>query len=314
MPTYHATTKIRRGAQPPGELIYLSERKLLNMARSQGLDTAWFDTDVTAQVEGQGALPLLPGTGACAGGKVIAQRVDPQPRRERAMEQALEKLLRRLSKYELADLDAGEQGVHEGDWFRFHRRLRFGVGTDDSTGSVRALILVDQEPVDDSGIGAGLLMNGDPKHLRPPYRPDDVDDHPGHRSGSGTGRLFRWLNEAREAHEKTGVADRAAHEMGVFATDPPTEGGKVPVSMYNLFARDDWMTDPRFPQLVNPAACEGIAKAYLVRTWEQTTVVMGSPLYARTQSVPEVEVGEDAHRRDVGGRSGFISRLFRRPS
>lgn len=302
---------IGRRAQLPGELLYLSKGKVLERAGQLGIDTAWFERDVTVEGEARGAVPLLPGTGASGRVKVSARRVDPQPEGERAIESTLERVVRQLSKRGLADLDAGEEAVREGAWFRFHRRLRFGVGSDDSTCSVRALILVDQEPVEDSGVTPGLLMNGSPEHLRPPYRSDGLGDQAGFRSGSGTGHLFRWLTAAREAREKDEAADLDALEVPLFATDRPRDDPHVPVAMYNLFARDDWMSHPRFPQLMSPATCEGVARADLVHTWGQTAVVMGSPLYVRVQSL---QVREDPPRRDARRSSGSTSRLFRRLS
>lgn len=76
----------------------------------------------------------------------------------------------------------------------------------------------------------------------------------------------RWVSSLRELLSK----DRA-----------------VAPSMYRLFAQDDWMHNPRFPQLVDHAPCEGIAQATLVVAGESLTTVMATPLFLRVRSIPQ---------------------------
>jgi hypothetical protein len=56
--------------------------------------------------------------------------------------------------------------------------------------------------------------------------------------------------------------------------------------MYSLFARDDWMENPRFPEIVNHEPCEGVARATFVTVAETRTIVMASPLYVRVRAIP----------------------------
>jgi hypothetical protein len=173
-------------------LIYLSETKLWNMARSRGISTAQFEFDFTAEVAGGVRASLTPRTSVSAAAHAEARHVDPQ-QRERAMDRMLNDVVVALRKDGLADLDLdySSQTPRDGGWFRFHRDLRFGYGSADDNRSVSALVLVDREPVGEPG-RAGLLMNGSPWHLREPYRPPDGAQIAGARSGSSTGRLFRW--------------------------------------------------------------------------------------------------------------------------
>jgi hypothetical protein len=127
-------------------------------------------------------------------------------------------------------------------------------------------------------------MFGDAEHLRAPYYSEELCNSPGSRSGSGTGVLFVWLQEVRRALEEDPSADLVS--LRKMLADRPRVGGRAASTMYQLFARDDWMDNPRFPQLLHHAPCEGIAQASLVAAEETLTVVMGSPLYVRVRGIP----------------------------
>jgi hypothetical protein len=274
--------RMRRRPGLRGELVYLSEAKLLSLASQLGVKARWFETDVAVEATGRAAAPLAPGTGVSAQASVHAKRVDPR-QRERSVERLLDDVVQRLDRLVLPDLDRGGGALSERGWFRFHRRLRFGVGTDNSTRSVRELVMVDREPVVDDGYVPGLLMNGSARHLQPPFRPADPDGLTGNRSGSNTGHLFRWLHDARRALDEDPAADLDALDVPLLGGDFPRECRDLPVQMYRLFANPDWMYDRRFPQLLDHAPCEGVAQASLITRHNDTAVVMGSPLYMRAR-------------------------------
>jgi hypothetical protein len=71
--------------------------------------------------------------------------------------------------------------------------------------------------------------------------------------------------------------------------------------MYRLLA--EWMTHPRFPQLLDHAPCEGVAQASLVSTWEETTVVIASPLYVRVRVFPSPRTAKNLGRMRQDGRT-----------
>jgi hypothetical protein len=266
---FHVTERVR------GELICLSERMLLNTAADMGIDAGWVETEQTVETGGGLSLPVLRGSRKRS---VRSEPLDPR-RRDRALETLLDDLLARLGP---PDLDTSEQGVDAGGLFGFRRDLRFGLGSSDSDNSVNAFVLVDRAPVDASVFRPGLLMTGSAVHVRDPYRSDHLGDGPGRRSGSGTGRLFEWL-----------CAVDAARAEGSVLPDRPDgsifderDSSWAAVSMYNLFSRPDWMSNPRFPEIVNHAPCEGVAQASLVATHEGATVVLASPLYVRVGRGP----------------------------
>jgi hypothetical protein len=263
--------------------VYLSERKLFNLAPLHDVSTTWFQRNYSFSGSGGVMLPLVPGTGLSIKAKAEAERVQPR-QREHAVEQILERVLSSLERDGISELDAGDGQILEGGWFRFHRHLRFGAGSDDSTQSIKALVLVDRQAVDEHGGEPGLLMFGDAGHLRAPYYSEELCNGPGRRSGSSTGVLFAWLQEVRRALEEDPRAD--LDSLRKTLADRPREGGHAASTMYQLFARDDWMDKPRFPQLLHHAPCEGIAQASLIAAEETLTVVMGSPLYVRVRGMP----------------------------
>jgi hypothetical protein len=263
--------------QALGELVYLSERKLLNLGAELGIDPGWVELERT--VERGGSLGVL---GLRGGGKATTRSEPLDPRaRDRALEALLERVLSRMDA--MPDLDTSEAGVADDRWFRFERPLRFGIGLSDSDYSVNAFVLVDREAVPVAGFAPGLLMNGSAVHVRDPYRRDDPGDYPGNRSGSSTGRLFEWLCKVDLARdEQAGAAVEFADEQGPLSRE---DDGWIAVEMYRAFARSDSMTSPRFPDVLNHARCEGVAQVSRIATHDRTTVVMASPLYVRRLSL-----------------------------
>jgi hypothetical protein len=279
------------------EFVYLSERKLLNLARLYDEDPGWVETERTKE---RGASANVRFAQAGRRTTTRSEPLDPRPR-----DRALEALLGRMlggPMSGLPDLDTSENGVREGEWFRFRRALRFGIGMSDSNYSVNAFVLVDQEGVDQTGFVAGLLMNGSAIHVRDPYRRDVPDDLPGQRSGSSTERLFEWLVNRDRQNEKSIEASAEA------PTKPqplrPSDAGWIAAEMYHGFARSDSLIDPRFPDIVGRGECEGVAQVSLIGTHNETTVVMASPLYVRRSA--EGSFG------DIAPRDGFGARLKRR--
>lgn len=273
-------------------LVYLSERKLWNMARGRGVPTDHTQRERATDASARLSLPSALGTSASAEIRAHSERVDAQ-QRARTSDRVLDGVIDSLRRDGLCDLDSAMRTPREGEWFRFHRDLRFGYGSADDDHAVAAAVFVDREPVDECGRG-GLLMTGSPWHLREPYRPDEGTEIHGARSGSGTGRLFAWLEAVRTARESDDRTDADPFDDPLFHRDRSPDGPTEPTDMYRLFADDDWMARPRFPHLVHPAPCEGIAQATLVSVCHQTTVIMASPLYLRVLSVPKDEAATES--------------------
>jgi hypothetical protein len=292
-------TMTSRGGPGPAELLYISERKLFGLARARGIAVSWFEREATFEGAGRLAVPVMPGTGLSIKASAKAERIQPE-QRERAIEQLLARVVRSLEREGIVDLDEGRGHLTDGGWFRFHRRLRFGVSSGEYDPSLRALVMVDREAVDEGSDIPGLLMFGSPQHLRPPYYSEELNDRPGARSGSATGTLFRWLQDARHALE-----DDPQLNLDPLRGDLSLERPYAPSSMYQLFARDDWMGQPRFPELVDHASCEGVVRATFIASEDMQTIVMGSPLYVRMRAIPQVvKLIEGTPRR------GLLTRLI----
>ena len=272
----------RRLFTHPGDLVYLSERRLTSTAVQLGLSTGSVKPELELGGTGTVSAGLPPIASGSARATIAGKRDDPG-KRDRVMLRRLSRLERRLAKGGLPNLETGLDDVYYGCWFRFHRKLRFGVGADDSGHSVRALIAVDECPVDPGLSIPGLMMNGSPAHVRPPYVTDALLEDPGARSGSGTGRLFVWLETVRQKLDEDPAADPSSVEEPAFRSDGPPRHTDTAVSMYELFARDGWLSRPRFPQLLNGAPCEGIAQASFVGVNDRMALVMASPLYIRVR-------------------------------
>jgi hypothetical protein len=184
----------------PSEFVYISERKLLALARARGISTAWFERHLTLEGSGRLSLPLPPGSGLSAQATAGVERVQPD-QHEQAIERLLDRVVRELDREGVTDLDAGTGVFTESSWFRFHRRLRFGVASGEYDPDLRALVLVDREAVEDYSLVPGLLMFGSPEHLLAPYRTGQLDRSPGARTSSSTGTLFSWLQRTRKSLE-----------------------------------------------------------------------------------------------------------------
>lgn len=270
--------------QTPADLIYRSDRKLFDVADHLGVNTTWFKTTLTVSRSGKARLPIAPGTSVSASGEEQGERVGPDQER-RARDRILRDVVDALERPEPLPLldDLGWKGgtPREGEWFRFRRRLRFGLGQSDSDHSVKAIVFVDAEAVDlDDGVCPGLLMTGAPVHLLEPFASAASEAPGGARSGSGTGELFRWARERNAAirpDRRTGFTGPAA---ALFHANPVSDEPGTALAMYALFARDDWMA-PSFGGIDRPVTCEGVAIASLVVTQDEAGLVLGSPLYVR---------------------------------
>jgi hypothetical protein len=216
---------------------------------------------------------------------------------ERLTVRRLEKVVRRLG--HLPNLEAGET-VGEGGWFRFRRNLRFGVGHSDVGVQIKALIVVDRERIPVGLSVPGLMMNGSITHVRPPYATDELRTAPGSRSGSGTERLFNWLEEVRRLREEDPRADPQAV---LAALGSPPRGTATALSMYRLFAEESWMASYLAEPLMHGAPCEGVGRASFVAVGEDATVVMGSPLYIRECPLPDGDDGSESFLTRIFGRS-----------
>lgn len=113
--------------QAPGEFVYLSERKLLNLARLYDEDPGWVETERTKE---RGANANVRFAQAGRRTATRSEPLDPRPR-DRALEALLGQMLNGPMSG-LPDLDISENGVREGEWFHFRRALRFGIGMSDS--------------------------------------------------------------------------------------------------------------------------------------------------------------------------------------
>lgn len=263
----------------PSEFVYISERKLLALARARGISTAWFERHVTLEGAGRISLPLPTGTGISAKATASVERVQPD-QHEHAIERLLDKVARELGRDGAVDLDAGIGTFTEGSWFRFHRRLRFGVASGEYDPDLRSLVLVDREAVEDYSLIPGLLMFGSPEHLRPPYRSRQLDRSPGERTGSSTGTLFRWLQTTRKSLEADPQSALNELQDGLSLEWPD-----APHTMYSVLARSDWMANPGFPRFLDRRPCEGLAEVSLIAADDHRTTVMATPLYVRVRQL-----------------------------
>jgi hypothetical protein len=263
----------------PSEFVYISERKLLALARGRGISTAWLERHVTLEGSGRLSLPLPAGAGLSAQATAGVERVQPD-QREQAIERLLAKIVRQLHREGVADLDARTGVFTEGGWFYFHRRLRFGVASGEYDPDLRALVLVDRVPVEDYSPVPGLLMFGSPEHLVAPYRSAQLERSPGARTGSSTGTLFRWLQTTRKSREADPEADLNELRDGLSLESP-----EAPHTMYDVLAREDWMGNPGLPRLLDRRPCEGLAEVSLIAANDHRTTVMATPLYVRVRQL-----------------------------
>lgn len=130
----------------PGEFIYLSERKLFNLAAWLNIDPGRLETERTVE-RGGGIDAGL----ASVDGRTTTrlEPLDPN-HRDRASE-ALLKQVFATWEIDLPDIDTCIDGVTVDQWFWFRRALRFGMAHADSDRSADAFVLVDREAVDGAG-------------------------------------------------------------------------------------------------------------------------------------------------------------------
>jgi hypothetical protein len=287
----------------PSEFVYISDRKLLALARARDISTAWFERHVTVEGSGRLSLPLPGGTGVSAQATAGVKRVQPD-QHEQAIERLLERVVRELGREGIANLDTETGTFTEGSWFRFHRRLRFGVASGEYDPDLRSLVLVDREAVEAASLVPGLLMFGSPEHLRPPYRTPQLDRSPGQRSGSSTGTLFRWLQTTRWSRE-----DDARADLNELRDGLSLEWSQAPHVMYQALAEPGWMGNPGLPQLLDRRPCEGLAEVSLIAADDHRTTVMATPLYVRVRQLPTSDAAIEESRRSL---RSLLPRLGRR--
>jgi hypothetical protein len=283
--------------------VYISDRKLLALARARSISTAWFERHVTVEGSGRLSLPLPGGTGVSAQATAGVERVQPD-QHEQAIERLLERVVRELGREGVANLDTDTGTFTEGSWFRFHRRLRFGVASGEYDPDLRSLVLVDREAVEEGSLVPGLLMFGSPEHLWPPYRTPQLDRSPGQRTGSSTGTLFRWLQTTRWSRE-----DDARADLNELRDGLSLEWSQAPHVMYKALAEPGWMGNPGLPQLLDRRPCEGLAEVSLIAADDHRTTVMATPLYVRVRQLPTSDVAIEESRRS---RRSLLPRLGRR--
>lgn len=270
---------------PPGDLIYLSDRKLLNLAVQLDVKTGSLNPDLAFEGSAGVSAQLPSVAQASAKAEIRGGRFDPG-KQERTTARRLERVVKRLGGGKLPDLERGDS-VYEAGWFRFHRQLRFGIGSADSDQSVQALVVVDEKHIPEALSLPALLMTGSTTHVRPPYASEELSNAPGSRSGSGSGRLFQWLDATRRALEADPQASLDAIEVPSALNDRPLREAETALEMYRVFSEENHLKQPQFPQLLHGAPCEGVAQASFIATGEHLTLVMGSPLFLRVRALPE---------------------------
>jgi hypothetical protein len=271
----------RRSPRDDGdELIYLSQTKLVGLAGRRGVKLSYFKTAMDAEASGSVTVPVTPAT-VSVRGSVRAERVDEQ-RAQRAIEKQLRNVLRAMAGDTLPDLDAPEPRLSEGHWFRFHRVLRFGIGSADHDQSLAALIMIDRDPIGLDGAVPGLLLHGAPIHLMAPYRPKQLGDPSEGRSGSGTGPLFAWLRTADALLDEDPDRSLDALETEDLERDPDPPQA-LAQDIYRMFTEGQGLL--RLRELQNQAPCEGVARITHISASDQGTIVMASPLYVRQRAL-----------------------------
>ena len=270
-----------RGSQaPPGDLVYLSPRKLYGCAAQLRIETAARRPDLDFEGSAEARLGLPPVAEVSARGSARGSRIDPGWE-EHLLHRHLELVVEGLGA--LPSLEHSET-VREGEWFRFHRDLKFGVGHADAEPSIRALIVVDgaeQEMRTAGAVVPGLLMNGSVAHAT-----EELRTAAGNRSGSGTDELFIWLEKMRLASEEEPETPSRSLRS---ANGAAPRSAETALEMYGAFARDGRMQSHMAEPLMRQAPCEGIGQASFVAVGEERVLVMGSPLYVRICPLEERE-------------------------
>ncbi|HWT90508.1 MAG TPA: SAVMC3_10250 family protein [Solirubrobacterales bacterium] len=282
----------KRKQRTPGELIYLSTAKLREMAPQLGTKTRSFKpSELEGSATAEVGAPDLGKVGV--GGRISGSRIEVGVD-ERVNWEVLQKVLKRMG--DLRDLEAGDL-IREGEWFRFHRNLKFGVGRCDAEPSIKALVVVDREPISQGSL-PGLLMNGSIRHVLEPYAGNELPAAQGDRSGSGTDRLFNWLEEVRKAREATPTE---SFRTILSRIGPAPKDAQTALGMYTLFAREEWLSPYFAEPLMHGAPCEGVAQASFSAIGEERAVMMATPLFIRRCPL----AGEN-------DEDGVLSRLFGR--
>jgi hypothetical protein len=265
-------------SQPPGDLVYLSTRKLYGCCADLGLSTAELGPAIgfSGQLRAGFGAPSIGEVAASA--EVTGSRSDPGWE-SRVIHRHLHGVVRRLGS--LPSLDRGDR-IREGEWFRFHRDLRFGVGHADADPAINALIVLDREAVPRGSALPALLMHGAVTHVLPPYASDALRTAAGSRSGSGTDELFVWLTRAGEVWEED--PERKLREVAARIGSAPRNTERAN-GMYELFANEDWLRPYLSEPVMRGAPCEGVAQASLVSITDERTLVMASPLFIRIKAL-----------------------------
>jgi len=277
---------MRRRLSAGGDLVYLSERKLRQLALDLKVRTGSFDGKIV--VGGEAGLDAgVPSVGqVSAKGSVQASYSDPAAR-QKAVARQLDAVVAKLGGDRIPNLESGDDGIREGKWFRFHRQLRFGIGHADAIPDFKALIVVDEQPMSINSSTPGLLMNGSVAHVLDPYATEEMRSAPGSRSGSSSDHLFIWLDEARRVLEEDPGADLGRLGSRYFDENLPPRNTNRAMEMYGGFAREGPADPPVFPRLLNGGPCEGVAQVSFVAVNTTDTLVMASPLFIRVRALPE---------------------------
>jgi hypothetical protein len=263
----------------PTEYVYLSVEKLRWLASGLGVPTTLLAPMTEIEAGGGAEVGLSPLGKISLEGRVKKVEID-WGQEARAVSEVLEKVQRRLGR--LPDLERGDL-IREGGWFKFHRDLKFGVGHADAGPPIKALVVVDRTSMPLNSLNPGLLLNGSIAHVLDPYATDELRAENSSRSGSGTERLFNWLEEVRQKEEAGPEASWGMILSRSEMTPPKTQAA---LDMYHLFAQEEWLAPFLAEPLMHGGPCEGIARASYLDLDDERSVVMGSPLFIRYAPLP----------------------------
>lgn len=248
---------------PPAEYIYVSDTKLASQLAHYGIAAA--DTATTFGASGSSPPPLK------AKVRFTSQRTSSTTELD-LLEQLATAARRRVA----TTLDDDGAELREGEWFWFHRELRFGFAHADSDHEATSFLLVDSFPMQRAGVVPGLLMHGSWQHTRNSMFIENPTGFPLQRSGSQTTVVFKWTKRAAELEQ--GVADG----LGPWSPDYDDHA----ISMYDLFA-DPSRVKFGMPHLLGKRPCEGLATVTKIAVNENgESVVFASPLFVRAAVLP----------------------------
>jgi hypothetical protein len=277
---------MRRRLSAGGDLVYLSERKLRQLALDFKVRTGLFDGEFVVGGEASLDAGVPPVGRVSAKGSIQANYSDPAAR-QKAIARQLDAVVGKLGGDRIPSLEAGDDGIREGKWFRFHRQLRFGIGHADAFPDFKALIVVDERQVSRGPSTPRLLMNGSVAHVLDPYATEEMRNAPGSRSGSSSDHLFIWLDEARRVLEEDPGADLGRFGSEYFGKNLPPRDTNTAMEMYGAFAEERLTGPPVFPRLLNGGPCEGVAQVSFVAVNATDTLVLASPLFVRVRALLE---------------------------